>query len=363
MKMTSYLIKKEDYEHLPEYDGNPLEVEFFCTIVNDVLSRVCNVGIKQSDIEYNHNLLLHKILCKLTGQAKMLVITRKVNSIPELLTLLKTNFADRRTYECLKEELRSLKPLPKEEPISFINRIQEIRNLIYIRVRLDYPEQSDADLKFFMSKVDGEAIYHFYNNVPLMLANHVMTFNPTDLDQLRAIVHNNCGFVIKNLNKPRMPSVLPMRQLPQRTNYKPFHSFQQPHASHQQPQTYPQNRPINYKNPRFANKPFGSQNTVSMRTARPEKIDLKRYVSPYELTHIESDEYEDPQQNYEDYSQYPYEEEEYTVDNFYGTNNSYNMSNQQERVDNLEGKIDSLTEKFDHFLGRASLKEKPPDQN
>ncbi|KAK9506340.1 hypothetical protein O3M35_008296 [Rhynocoris fuscipes] len=192
----SYKITKEDYDHIPYFNGNPSELAFFCDIVENAYRIVCAETILERDT--NHNILFVKVKSKLIGPARNILLSNNIVHLLELIKLLKESFADARSFEILKDEIFQTTIHSRESPIDFVNRIQELRNLVYIRLKLD--GLTDDNINQFMSRVDKEIIFHIFKCLPAPLSNHIMIFSPNTLDEIRSIIYNKCSFIISNLN-------------------------------------------------------------------------------------------------------------------------------------------------------------------
>ncbi|XP_066904003.1 uncharacterized protein, partial [Halyomorpha halys] len=189
---TSYKISRVDYDHIPQFDGNPNELAFFCEMVESAYKSVCASNIIERDS--NHDLLFIKIKSKLSGSARNVLLSNNVIHVRTLLKLLTDNFADARSFEILKDEIFQTKLNFKESPIEFVNRIQELRNLVYIRLKLD--GLSLEIITEIMNRTDKEIIYHIYKCLPSTLSNHIMIFDPKTLDEVRSIIYNKCSLII-----------------------------------------------------------------------------------------------------------------------------------------------------------------------
>lgn len=328
----SHKISKEDYDHIPFFDGNPSELAFFCDIVESAYAIVCAENVTERDT--NHHVLFIKIKSRLTGPARNVLLSNNVVHLLELIRLLKENFADSRSFETLKNEIFQTTINPRESPIEFVNRIQEIRNLVFIRLKLD---GLSADiLKEFMTRIDKEIIFHILKCLPPTLSNHIMIFNPNNLEEVRSIIYNKCSFILANLNSSftKKSNHHTFKKHTQQ-NYRPFKTNYVPnyHYNYNPPPNYQYNFPSNtqniphntqraieqkpvpsfqqrqpsnrvFQNPNSVNHPFNrhrpimpsfSQNTdVTMRTwNRPN---TKNWFGPHELTYIQNQN-EEPVEN------------------------------------------------------------------
>ncbi|XP_024085710.1 uncharacterized protein LOC112128134 [Cimex lectularius] len=323
----NYKIAKEDYDHIPFFDGNPSQLALFCEILETAYSVLCAENIVERD--YNHNILFIKTKSKLVGPARNVLLSHEINHLLILIKILKENFAHARSFEILKEEVMRTRLNPKESPIEFVNRVQGLRNLVYIRLKLD--GLSSEALKELMIRIDKEIIFHIYKCLPPALSNYIMIFNLESLDDVRSTMYNKCSLLLSNVqvfsNGPKHFQHNNNQSKYINTTFDNRHKF---HSNNYHGQHF--KKPDNCNDP---NHPFNrprpfikrdSQNTVSMRSVGKPRISELR--SPYELTHCVKAK----------------------------TNHT-----SRDRINRLEHIIHTLTEKFDHFLelGKES-KGSPP---
>jgi len=327
MTEYSYDLCKEDYDHIPTYDGNPLYLMRFTKSVEKVLNYVCDQKNKKS--AFNHIKLLNKVLARLTGSAEALVLSKEINSLPELLKLLKLQFSDTRTVESIKAEIYRSRLNSNETPFEFLNRMENFINLIYNRYNIE--EIGTNVINELMKLIDKEIINHMYYQFDPQLSNFIITHDPENLDDFRKILFTKCQFILettkkfgnnstyKKLNKPITKhnehysstgrqqysnfNDRSQRPFQERSNYshdKTQRPFQErSNYSHDRTQRPFQERP-NYSQDR-TQRPFYSENsfrnrhytnghnhypqTVSMRTAPQPTNNTNRQ----DMTHIDND--------------------------------------------------------------------------
>ncbi|XP_066900967.1 uncharacterized protein [Halyomorpha halys] len=160
MTTITYSMVKEDYDHIPTYDGNPEDLIFFVKTVKAVYDTVCSDN--NTCKLQNHARLLSKVTSRLVGNARHCLLTNTFVNVSELLDHLQNNFKDSRTVEQLKLELLNIKSGPREQPISFIDRIAHIRALIFSRITLD---DDIVNKETVMKLQDREINYHIKANL------------------------------------------------------------------------------------------------------------------------------------------------------------------------------------------------------
>lgn len=217
-------MRREDYDHIPTYYGDSKNVLYFTTFVQEIFQIVCAENVAQRDM---NNLLLSQIKSRLTGLALSLVLANPtIGSVGELLSILNQHFAYSKTVEALKFDIYDMKLGPKETPNEYLNKVESHRSLIQTRLQLDglHGQQQCQN----MSQVDKEIIYHTYGCFPWQLTNHIMTFDPKNLNDLRRILNTTCQFIIDQLYNKRRPYAKP---LPPRPNQYYSQSNTQNHST------------------------------------------------------------------------------------------------------------------------------------
>uniref|UniRef100_T1I7N1 Uncharacterized protein n=1 Tax=Rhodnius prolixus TaxID=13249 RepID=T1I7N1_RHOPR len=197
-----------------------------------------------------------------------------------------------------------MKAKPREHPLEFLNRLDEKRNVILTRYRLD--GISGIVLNELTRQLDAHLVRIFLYGIHPSLGAHLQSLQCQALDDTRLKLINDCGIILSQLKLPNTPEnntdtitnnhhnnhrqKKPWRQphTYSKNNYtsQPFHRYNHyypPNLNHHSPQipqithpnynqlTYPQIQ-FNRPNPsNFPSKPFNphSQNTVSMKTVRP----------------------------------------------------------------------------------------------
>lgn len=194
-KMSStYNMVKEDYDHIPYYDGNPEDLIFFVNAVKLVYETVCN-DTNTLKIQ-NHARLLSKVTSRLIGNARHCLLTNTFVNVFELLDHLQKNFKDSRTVEQLKVELTKLRSGPREHPLSFIERVAKIRALMFSRIKLD---EEIIDKAATMKLQDKEISYHIKANLHPELCNFLNTLSLTNIDDIRNAIQNDCAFILDRI--------------------------------------------------------------------------------------------------------------------------------------------------------------------
>ena len=107
MATDSCAISREDYDHIPLYDGNLVKLNKLIKAVEAVFRYTCKE--KNTAQKLNHLKLLNKVKAKLEGIAEAAILSREVDSIHELLDHQRLQFSDPRTIESLKIETYQMK--------------------------------------------------------------------------------------------------------------------------------------------------------------------------------------------------------------------------------------------------------------
>lgn len=193
--MADFQIKSSDYDHIPNFNGNPHNLLKFVTVCRQVHQIVCKQ--ENSYREINELRLLSKILAKLTDEADYINTTCEFKNVEELLHYLESTFRDSRSIEQLTFELNNTKIYHKEHPLDFLHRIDKIRTLIISRHRIE----NTTNREIIVSNLEKNILYHFFTNMPLHIRTYLMT--KTDrlktVDDLRNLIQNENHLLFDDL--------------------------------------------------------------------------------------------------------------------------------------------------------------------
>lgn len=193
--MASFQIKSADYDHIPNFDGNPHNLLKFVNVVRQVRNIVC--AQNNTFRELNEKRLLSKILARLTGEADYINTTCEFETVEELLNYLERTFRDSRSIEQLTFELFNTNIKHKEHPLDFLQRIDKNRTLIISRHRID----KTINRETVIAHLESQLLYHFFTNMPLHVRTYLMTKTDKlkNLDDLRNLIQNENHLLFDDL--------------------------------------------------------------------------------------------------------------------------------------------------------------------
>ncbi|RZF43436.1 hypothetical protein LSTR_LSTR001697 [Laodelphax striatellus] len=134
---------------------------------------------------------------KLHGTAQAVVLNSPSQTVIEIISALKDNFADNRTVHQLTTELLHLKPNPKAHALNFLNILEEEHTTIIARYKLDGVK--DEFLEFVKEQLDRQVINVLVDALPNQLRAHLQTLNVSNLQQARQAIISKSSAVLKHL--------------------------------------------------------------------------------------------------------------------------------------------------------------------
>jgi hypothetical protein len=321
----SCTLPNDCYKWIPQYDGSPTDLPYFLTTCEELLQQFCAQNIKEHI--NNHWMLVKIIMTKLSGPARVAVVNASCNSVADILSCLKKNFAERRTTSDLLSDIFHMRCSPRQHPIDFLNELECKRITIITKYRID--GESGKSLSSLIEQLDEMLIRALCYGVHPTLGSQLKTLSIKTLEEARQKLLDDCDITIaqlyknnsvsdKSLTHPK-PFFQPQNFQPkfnQNTNFQNanFQRFHQPSPfnqtnpqrfnppQHFNPQRFNQTQNFNQVNPRMFPHHFNQvhknhpDNDVSMRTVnsfrRPKPLTtdekLAKLRSPYELTTVET---------------------------------------------------------------------------
>jgi hypothetical protein len=85
-EVYTYHLSREDYDHISNYDGNPLKFNKFIQSVESVYNLVCATLNEKRVL--NHSKLLIKVKARLEGSAEQLILSKSIDNVPDLIEQL-----------------------------------------------------------------------------------------------------------------------------------------------------------------------------------------------------------------------------------------------------------------------------------
>lgn len=180
---------------IPEYSGDPSELLNFVNVASQLHSEYTIDTVVEA--KENHWLLFQKCMNKLNGAAKQVAHNNECSTIPELISVLKNNFADSRSVPQLMSELINMRSYSHEHPIQFLNRLVAKRTTIVTKYKLENVE--GQALQMLLAQLDTQSVNVLCNGIPTALGVHLQTLQIKDLNDARSKLINNSHLLMKQL--------------------------------------------------------------------------------------------------------------------------------------------------------------------
>lgn len=349
--MTTYAMTKDDYDHIPTYDGNPEDLIYFTSAVLSVYNYVCADNNTLRD--HNHARLLTKVKARLTGNARHCLLTNEFNSVDELIIYLQNSFKDSRTIEQLSAELFNTRPYFREDPLSYVDRIASIRALIFSRMKIE----ADEDTTSYMRRKDSEIIYYVRSNMHPDLCDFLAHIRLTNLDDVRNALHNEAAHIIERIygqrrhrqdSHPRPPRPQGNNTWNRPRNWeRDYPAFSnQPHL----PNSPYQSRPTATHNQHYTNNHYQTMNprppfANQQNTFAPRQYNTPNYNRPW-------DKHKQDEFFRGNNTPHKHESQNTVSMRTVRSNPTHHIEDptDADRITGLEAKVNSLVDKLDHFL-------------
>lgn len=223
------LFKPEYLKCVPEFDGNPNDLNRYLSICESLINNFYNVS---NPNDFQNTFLLNSLIGKLSGTAKVVVNIQNVSTWDDLKETLRRNFADQRDESCLNRDLVMLRQQANEQPSQFYDRILQILNLLCSYIDIHEVTNSAKILK--KSLYSELALKTFLSGLKEPLGTTIRCMRPKNLaEALQFVVQENNTHYFQNLTRP----------IPRAQNHNP-RAHQQPHFKMQQPSySFPQSGP------------------------------------------------------------------------------------------------------------------------
>lgn len=327
------------------YDGNLFLLPLFTNMLKELHNTFCST---EENARINNWVLIQNVIKNLEGEAKLVIARHPISNLLDIVKILENNFTDKRSVAILEDELANMKQ-GKDDPLEFLNKIVEKQTHIIAKYKID-PYYSRNHL-IHTDALEKRALNTLRKGLNPPLNALLATMQPKTIDEARSMLQNDLQIISHtNVNPFKFPQKT-FEQKPRNNfqNYRPqYNNFSppsnyNPRSNYFQPQTRPHfGNSSQWRNPQHQNfyqrnsnqnqnfqnfQPRYPNNDTSMRTVshfNKNPTNFKKFVSPYEVTHIQNN----------------------------------------ERIQDLEQKIDKLSESFHNFL-EPSLNpvESPPNQS
>lgn len=196
-------VPSEMVKIIPLFDGDCRQLPLFIKKCEYILQ-----SFQGSNPQNEY--LFHVITSRLAGEAANVVGERdQINTWSELKQLLRQQFGDPRTEECLVLELESIKINRGESYLDFCHRIQHVRSILFAKLDETIPDKTMRLAKQHI--YTNTSLNVFLYNLPAYLVRLVRLRNVSTLEEaLQTVleeqnfqnVYNQKNQVGKNNNNP-----------------------------------------------------------------------------------------------------------------------------------------------------------------
>lgn len=268
-KMTQ-TFKAEYLNCLPEFDGNPNELNRYISISESLIN---NFYDHSNPNKFENTYLMNSIISKLKGNAKIVVSIQNTATWEDLKTVLTRNFADQRDECCLNRDLVMLRQLPNEKPQQFFDKCLNILNLLCSYVDIHESTTEAKNLK--KNLYQDIALKTFMSGLREPLGTTIRCMKPSTLGEALQYVisEDNIHYFQnfssnKNIFRPPVAQIQQFRQQMPQVPRPNFGSSQNlPLNSHTQNNQFRQNtfpsQPINIRpNPNYQQPKFFTNSQV-----------------------------------------------------------------------------------------------------
>lgn len=231
---------------IPEFDGDTFTLSRFISSCELLLNHFYNRDPAQINC-YQNNLLIHCLIGKLNGHAKLVVESQPVNSWAELKDVLTRNFSDSRNEENLIIDLTNMRQKQNETARCFYERCLSQLASLNTRCTLHEPvgsritkieQYTKLTLSIFLNGLFEPLRTNILNMRPQNLAE-AMKFI-TERENNNAIFNRNRSTVHQNLNqKPKIAQrPIPPNSTSHFQNFTNFPNFNNFPAQNFQPNKF-----------------------------------------------------------------------------------------------------------------------------
>ncbi|XP_071052902.1 uncharacterized protein [Onthophagus taurus] len=171
-------VKPEYLNCVPQFAGNPNELIRYIQTCQSLITAFYDVS-KPNDFQNIY--LLHSLIGKLTGNARLVVNIQNVSTWESLKITLQRNFVDQRDEACLNTDLVMLRQNSNEQPHQFYDRCLHILNLICSYVDMhEHTEPANALKRNLYNKL---TLKTFLSGLKEPLGTTIRCMRPTNLNE------------------------------------------------------------------------------------------------------------------------------------------------------------------------------------
>lgn len=217
-------FKPEYLSCVPQFDGNPNELNRFLGICDSIITTFYDATNPNS---FHNVFLLHSLISKLDGNAKLVVNIQNVTTWTELKDTLYRNFADQRDESCLNRDLVLLRQYSNEKPQQFFDRCLQILNLLCSYV--DIHEQNDAAKALKRDLYNKLTLKTFLSGLKEPLGTTIRCMRPIDMNQALQFIsqEDNIQYYQNSTNK-MFAKQTPTQTKPAYQQHKQNNNFNRP---------------------------------------------------------------------------------------------------------------------------------------
>lgn len=230
-----YQLLRLNVDTIPTFDGSSELTEIFIARCEAVLN-----DYRAQNNELINSYLIKAIIGKLRDRALIAIGSRtELRTWPDIRNSIRQRFGDLRNYDCLVQDLISLKPLKNEKPLDFAERIQISRSRLASKINsIPINEMSNAAKIIHLEQYDSTALKTFVRGIRGHLQSIIRLRNPQSLEDAvnYVIEEENFQYTLDTpQNYPQKPNNIPL----------PINNFNRPRSFNNLPPSFNASRPIN----------------------------------------------------------------------------------------------------------------------
>lgn len=168
-------------DRTPEFDGEPLLLSHFISVVETNFSRLTDDNQK---LDY-----FQGIYPKIKGEALLAIQQYKLDNWSDLKKALTSTYGDQRTFSSLVFEMYSKARHRDCSALEFVRHIKYYQNLMIARIPFDFPEIEDKNL--VTPIIERLVFKYFENQIREPFRSYVNSKNPKTLNEAYNILSNN----------------------------------------------------------------------------------------------------------------------------------------------------------------------------
>lgn len=255
--MATMTFKPEYLKCIPQYDGNPNELNEFIASAESIIETFVD---NENTGNFINTFILRSIMNKLVGNAKIAINIQTVTTWTELKATLVRNFSDQRDEICLIRDLVLTKQI-NENPLQFYDKVINLLNLLCSYIKSH--ETTEAGIVIKRELFNKLALKTYLAGLKEPLGSAIRAMRPPDLQTALFYIHEerNVRYYQKPIqtppnivtNKPKFPSQ-PINVQPKQVNQKfPTNAqvFKPNNANNNSNQQFQKNKNVFKPNPNF----------------------------------------------------------------------------------------------------------------